>query len=78
MSAYEQITYGVADAIATITLARPDALNAYTPQMGRELLDAFDAVDGDDAVRVLVITGAGRAFCAGADVSGGGDRFVYP
>lgn len=75
---YEQIEYAVADRVATITLARPDQLNAYTPQMGAELLDAFDRVDADDEVRVLVLTGAGRAFCAGADVSGGGDRFVYP
>lgn len=78
MSGYQQIVYDVADGIATITLTRPDALNAYTPQMGRELLSAFDGVDGDDAVRVLVMTGAGRAFCVGADVSGGGDRFAYP
>lgn len=75
---YEQIAYAVADQVATITLNRPEQLNAYTPQMGAELLDALDRVDADDDVRVLVLTGAGRAFCAGADVSGGGDRFVYP
>jgi enoyl-CoA hydratase/carnithine racemase len=75
---YEQISYEVGDGIATVTLTRPEQLNAYTPQMGTELLDAFDRVDTDDEVRVLVLTGAGRAFCAGADVSGGGDRFQYP
>lgn len=77
-AAYEQVSYAVADGVATITLNRPEQLNAYTPQMGAELLDGFDRADADDDVRVLVITGAGRAFCAGADVSGGGDRFVYP
>lgn len=78
MPEYEQISYQVADQVATITLSRPEQLNAYTPQMGAELLDALDLADTDDEVRVLVLTGAGRAFCAGADVSGGGERFVYP
>lgn len=75
---YEQIAFDLDDHVLTITLSRPEALNAYTPQMGEELLDAFDRADADDDVRALIITGAGRAFCAGADVSGGGERFRYP
>jgi enoyl-CoA hydratase/carnithine racemase len=73
---YEQIAYDVADGVATITLDRPDALNAFTAQMMRELIDAFDHVDADDNVRVVIITGRGRGFCAGADLSAGrGDTF---
>ena len=76
---FEQIQYAVEDRIATITLNRPDRLNAFTPRMGQELLHAFDRVDGDDGVRVLVVTGAGRGFCAGADLgSGSGDSFYDP
>lgn len=67
----------LSDGVLTVTLDRPGKLNAYTPQMGAELLGAFDRVDADDDVRVLVITGAGKAFCAGADLSGGSDRFRY-
>lgn len=58
--------------IAIITLNRPDRLNAYTPLMGQELAAAFHACDDDDAVRAIIVTGAGRGFCAGADLSGGG------
>ena len=65
---YETITLETDDAIATITLNRPQRLNAWTPAMGAELLDAFRAVDRDPAVRVVIFTGAGRAFCAGADM----------
>jgi enoyl-CoA hydratase/carnithine racemase len=72
---YQQITYEVADRIATITLNRPDQLNAFTGRMMREIIDAFDRVDADDDVRVVIVTGAGRGFCAGADLSGGGDTF---
>ena len=72
---YTQIVYEVADHIATITLNRPEQLNAFTNRMMRELIDAFDRVDADDEVRVVIVTGAGRGFCAGADLSGGGDTF---
>ncbi|HJQ84656.1 MAG TPA: crotonase/enoyl-CoA hydratase family protein, partial [Candidatus Binatia bacterium] len=75
---YEEIRYEVADALLTITLHRPEKLNAFTPRMMRELLDAFDRADADDAVRVVIVTGAGRAFCAGADLSGGGGTFAAP
>jgi len=73
---YTQIAYEVEDGIATITLDRPDQLNAFTGTMMNELIDAFDRTDGDDAVRVVIITGRGRGFCAGADLSGGGDTFA--
>ncbi|MFV2174661.1 enoyl-CoA hydratase-related protein [Actinomadura sp. LOL_016] len=72
---YEEIEYEVADGIATITLNRPDHMNAYTFTMRNEMLDAFDRVDADDDVRAVVVTGAGRAFCAGADLSTGGGTF---
>ncbi len=72
---YSEIMYDVADHIATITLNRPAQLNAFTNTMMRELIDAFDQVDADDDVRVVIVTGAGRGFCAGADLSGGGDTF---
>lgn len=66
---YEQIAYDVAGGVATITLDRPQKLNAWTPVMGAELLDAFRAADRDPAARAIVFTGAGeRAFCAGADM----------
>jgi len=73
----EHIAYDVDGPIATITLDRPDRLNAFTEQMRRELIDAFDRVDADDDVRAVVVTGRGRAFCAGADLAAGGDTFVY-
>ncbi|MEV5568574.1 enoyl-CoA hydratase-related protein [Spirillospora sp. NPDC052269] len=72
---YTEIEYEVRDGIATITLNRPDRMNAYTHTMRAEMLDAFDRIDADDDVRVVVVTGAGRAFCAGADLGGGGDTF---
>ena len=74
---YEQIRYAVSDGIATITLNRPDKLNAFTAQMMHEMIDAFDRVDADDDVRAVIVTGEGRAFCAGADLSGGAKTFDY-
>ena len=70
-----QISLDVADGIATITLDRPDQLNAFTGRMLDELLDAFDRTDGDDDVRAVIVTGRGRAFCAGADLSAGAATF---
>ena len=72
---YTEIDYEVRDRIATITLDRPGRLNAFTPTMQVELIDAFDRVDVDDDVRVVIVTGRGRAFCAGADLGGGGATF---
>jgi enoyl-CoA hydratase/carnithine racemase len=72
---FAEIRYDVADGIATVTLDRPTKLNALTGTMLGELLAALDLVDADDGVRVLIVTGAGRAFCAGADLSAGGQTF---
>lgn len=72
---YETILYDVKDGILTLTLNRPEALNAFNRQMLAEMLDACDRADADDDVRVIVVTGAGRAFCAGADLSAGGKTF---
>ncbi len=72
---YQDIHYQVEDGILTLTLNRPDKLNAFTRQMLSELLDAFDRADADDAIRVIIVTGAGRGFCAGADLSAGADSF---
>jgi len=73
---FETIRYGVDDGVCTLTLHRPDKLNAVTPTMIEELIVAFDRIDADDAVRAVVVTGAGRAYCAGADLSGGGQTFA--
>jgi len=75
--AYEQILYEVKDQILTLTLNRPDRLNAFTPQMRNELIDALDRADDDDNVRAIIVTGAGRAFCAGADLGSGRETFDY-
>lgn len=72
---YEQIAYEVEDGILTITLDRPEKLNAFTGRMMNEMIDAFDRADADDAVRAIIITGRGRAFCAGADLSAGTGTF---
>jgi enoyl-CoA hydratase/carnithine racemase len=74
-SDYETLLYAVDEGIATITLNRPDKLNAFTARMMVELIDVFDRTDADDAVRAVIVTGAGRAFCAGADLSGGANTF---
>ena len=65
---YQHILYEVSDKIATITLNRPDRMNAWTATMERDVRHAMEAAAGDDNVRVIVLTGAGRAFCAGADM----------
>ena len=72
MNTRGQVRFEVADGIAQIVLDRPDKLNAFTPTMAREITAAFDRTDADDGVRVVILTGAGRAFCAGADMSGRG------
>jgi len=72
---HEQIRCAVDGQIATITLHRPERLNAYTPVMRQELAAAFSEYDRDDGVRVIIVTGAGRGFCAGADLSSGGASF---
>jgi enoyl-CoA hydratase/carnithine racemase len=66
----------VADGVATVTLHRPDRLNTFTLTMAAELAAVAAAADADDAVRVVVVTGAGRAFCAGADLGGGPGTFA--
>jgi enoyl-CoA hydratase/carnithine racemase len=73
--AYETIKYEIEDQVLTITLNRPDKLNAFNAAMQKELIDAFDRADRDDDVRAIIVTGAGRGFCAGADLSSGADTF---
>jgi enoyl-CoA hydratase/carnithine racemase len=74
---FETIKLGVANGIATLTLNRPDRMNAFTDQMVRDMIAAFDETDANDDVRVVIVTGAGRAFCAGADLGSGGATFDY-
>jgi len=74
---YSQILYSVNEHVATLTLNRPEKLNAFTVTMMREMIDAFGRVDADDDVRAVIVTGAGRGFCAGADLSGGGETFAH-
>ncbi len=73
----EQIIAEVQDGILTITLNRPDRMNAWTETMARELMEAFDRADADDEVRAVIVTGAGRGFCAGADLERGGETFDW-
>jgi enoyl-CoA hydratase/carnithine racemase len=77
LQALETLLYSVEDGVATVTLNRPDKLNAFTTRMRDELIAVFDETDADDAVRAVIITGAGRGFCAGADLSAGGKTFDY-
>ena len=77
MPSYETLDYSVADQVLTLTLNRPHKLNAFTGTMMAELIDAFDHADADDEVRAVIVTGAGRAFCAGADLSLGASTFDY-
>ncbi|MFM8795064.1 MAG: enoyl-CoA hydratase-related protein, partial [Acidimicrobiales bacterium] len=71
----QEVSLDVANGIATVTLNRPDKLNAFTGRMMNELIEVFDRTDADDGVKTVIITGAGRGFCAGADLSSGGDTF---
>jgi enoyl-CoA hydratase/carnithine racemase len=73
---FQDILYDVSEGIATITLNRPDKLNAFTGRMMHEIISALDMTDADDIVKVVIFTGAGRAYCAGADLSSGGDTFA--
>jgi len=73
----EVVGYSVADGVATITLNRPDKLNALNGEMYAGIMAALDETDGDDSVRAVIVTGAGRAFCAGADLSAGARTFDY-
>lgn len=74
---FETLLYAVEDGVAVVTLNRPEKLNAFNTQMMRDLIAVFDVTDADDAVRAVIVTGAGRAFCAGADLSGGAQTFDY-
>src|SRR5437763_13082944 len=76
-SDYSNILYEVDGPVLTITFSRPDKLNAFTFTMMNELIDAFDHADADDQVRVVIVTGAGRGFCAGADLAAGDSTFDY-
>jgi enoyl-CoA hydratase/carnithine racemase len=74
---FEEIRYEVDGHVLTITLDRPDRLNAFTPTMGHELIQAFEHADADDDVRAVIVTGEGRGFCAGADLGGGDSTFDW-
>ncbi len=74
---YETLLYDATDGILMLTLNRPDKLNAFTNTMAHELIDAFDRADADDATRAIIVTGAGRGFCAGADLSAGAATFDH-
>ncbi len=75
-SSYEAIRYDLEDGVLTMTLNRPERLNAFNGQMSAEMMDAFDRADADDDIRAIIVTGEGRGFCAGADLSSGGDTFA--
>jgi len=74
---FEEIRYEVEGNVLTVTLSRPDRLNAWTPTMQGELIEAFDRADADDEVRVVIVTGEGRGYCAGADLQAGGSTFDW-
>ena len=73
--AYETLLTELENRVLTVTLNRPERLNALSPTMLRELLAICDEIDSNDEIRVVIFTGAGRGFCAGADLSGGSDTF---
>jgi enoyl-CoA hydratase/carnithine racemase len=75
---FETLLFAKADGVATVTLNRPERMNAFTPEMMRDLIEVFDLTDADDEVRAVIVTGSGRAFCAGADLgAGGGSTFDH-
>lgn len=74
---FETLAYELEEGVATITLNRPEKLNAFNTQMMKDLIAVFDVTDADDAVKAVIVTGAGRGFCAGADLSAGGETFDY-
>jgi enoyl-CoA hydratase/carnithine racemase len=73
---FQDIQLDISEGIATITLNRPDKMNAFTGRMMHEIIEALDITDADDNVKAVIFTGAGRAFCAGADLSSGGETFA--
>src|SRR5258708_32489671 len=75
--AFETLIYAVDKGIATLTLNRPEKLNAFTTKMMAEMIAVFDLTDADDDVRAVIVTGAGRAFCAGADLAAGAATFDH-
>lgn len=77
MREFKEIRLEIADGVATLTLHRPDKMNAFTGTMMSEMIEAFDITDADDSVRAVIVTGSGRAFCAGADLSAGAKTFDY-
>ncbi|HET8707690.1 MAG TPA: enoyl-CoA hydratase-related protein, partial [Pseudomonadales bacterium] len=76
--AFNTIKYEKDGAILTITLNRPERMNAFTVEMAQELVEAIDMADADNDIRVIILTGEGKAFCAGADLGKGGDTFSAP
>jgi len=74
---FETLKLEVEDGVAVLTLNRPDKLNAFNTQMMKDMIAAFDVTDADDAVKAVIVTGAGRGFCAGADLSAGAQTFDY-
>jgi enoyl-CoA hydratase/carnithine racemase len=77
MASFETLKLEIEDGVGLLTLSRPDKLNAFNTQMLKDLIAAFDQTDADDAVRAVIVTGEGRAFCAGADLSAGATTFDY-
>ncbi len=77
MSRFETIKLDVANGVATMTLNRPDRMNAFTQEMMRDMIAGFDETDANDDVRAVIVTGEGRAFCAGADLGAGAATFNY-
>ena len=72
---FETLLYDVSDRVLTLTLNRPERMNAFNSRMCDELISAFDRADADDDIKVVIVTGSGRAFCAGSDLEKGGDTW---